>query len=151
MDSHSATFPARADAFTEVCAFVEGACDRAGVAHADALRVLLLVEELFVNTVDHGYGGDSDAPVRLTLAVSPAAIAIEYGDMAPPFDPFTRVAPESDVDDLEGRPVGGPGRRRITAMAHACAWAHRDGWNCISFRLSRTETSGVIGGRGGAP
>src|SRR5438876_4817157 len=140
--SRVATFPARHDAFVLVRTFVEDACAGAGAPRADALRLLLLIEELFTNTVEHGHGQDSDAPVRVALTVTPAAIAVEYRDTARPFDPFAASrpgggAPASDADDLDARPVGGLGIRLVTTMAEDVGYARRDGCNCLSFRLSR--------------
>ena len=139
-ESYTATFPARLDAFADVRTFVEDACARADVARADGLRLLLLIEELFVNTVTHGHGQDSEATVRLALTVTPAAITVEYGDTARPYDPFAAArASDADArpDDIHARAVGGLGVRIITAMADDVGYARRDGWNRVSFRLRR--------------
>jgi serine/threonine-protein kinase RsbW len=62
---HSRTFPARRDALPQVDAFLGEVCAAAGLGRETCLRLTLLVEELFTNTVVHGHGADSDAPVRL--------------------------------------------------------------------------------------
>src|SRR5258707_12214131 len=62
---HSRTFPARRDALPQVDAFLGEVCVAAGLGRETCLRLTLLVEELFTNTVGHGYGADSEAPVRL--------------------------------------------------------------------------------------
>jgi len=132
-------FPARLDAFPLMCAFVEEVCERAAVSRADGLRLILLVEELFVNTVTHGHGGDSDAPVRLAVTVTPASIAVEYADTARPYDPFASVEAAPDPEDIEERPVGGLGIRLITTMAEDVGYVRDDAWNRIRFRLPRAR------------
>jgi anti-sigma regulatory factor (Ser/Thr protein kinase) len=135
---YAAVFPARHDAFLHVRTFVEETCGRAQVTRADCLRLMLLVEELFVNTVRHGHGRDTDAPVRLALTVTPSAIAVAYEDTARAFDPF--AAPETPIggDDVDERPVGGLGIRLIMTMADDVGYVRDDGWNRITFRLARS-------------
>ena len=129
----SAEFLARQDAFPAVRSFLEQACRRAGVDWPDCLRLVLIVEELFVNTVVHGHGGDSDAPVRLEVTVTPTAIAVCYEDTAPPFDPcVVREAPEPG----DGK-VGGLGLRLVRSMTQDLAYRRTDGCNRITFRVAR--------------
>ena len=130
------TVSARHAAFTELRTFVDDACAKAGAPRADYLRLMLLIEELFVNTVTHGYGEDSDDPVRVRLSVTPAAIAVEYEDCARPYDPFGVPAPDRDDEDLDARHVGGLGIRLIRTIAEDVGWMYRDGRNCITFRIA---------------
>lgn len=52
-----------------------------------------MVEELFTNTVTHGHGADTEAPVRLTLESDAGRVAVTCEDTGPPFDPATADAP----------------------------------------------------------
>lgn len=133
------TFPARKERFEDIRTFIEDTCARAGVPQIDGLRVTLLVEELFVNTVDHGHGVDTDAPVCLALKVTGDVIVVDYRDSAPPFNPFAQAPRASVEGDLDARPVGGLGIHLITTMAREIAYAHQDGCNCVSFRLVRAD------------
>ena len=65
-------FAARMTALPATATFIDAFCARNGLASADALRLTLVVEELFTNSVVHGYGGDSDAPIEVSLAAAPA-------------------------------------------------------------------------------
>src|SRR5882672_4913663 len=62
-----ARFPARMDSMTEIRTFVEAACATAGIGREDCLKVLLIVEELFTNTVTHGYREESESPVWIAF------------------------------------------------------------------------------------
>jgi anti-sigma regulatory factor (Ser/Thr protein kinase) len=135
--SHVAVFPARRDAFVRLRTFVEEACAGAGVPHGEGLRLMLLIEELFVNTVEHGHGGDSDAPVQLALTLTEAIIAVEYEDTAREFDPLASAPTPSEAPDVADRPIGGLGIVLVTTMADDVAYARRDGRNRITFRVRR--------------
>jgi serine/threonine-protein kinase RsbW len=133
--SSVAEFPARRDAFSRVRSFIEETCARAAIRRTDCLRLTLLIEELFTNTVVHGHGADSDAPVRLALTVTPPTIGVEYEDTARPFNPFETVYTPTDAERLEDRRVGGLGITLIMTMAVDVSYASPDGRNQIRFRL----------------
>lgn len=130
---HHRTFPARRDALPQVEAFLADACRAAGLAREACLRVTLLVEELFTNTVVHGHGGDSDAPVRLDCEVEPGRIRLRYEDTGPPHDPFAGVAGPDPGAGVENRPVGGLGVLLVSAMAHHVEYRRVGGCNRISL------------------
>ena len=129
----SRIFPARRDALPQVEAFLAEACAGAGLAHEMCLRTTLLVEELFTNTVVHGHGGDSEAPVRLDCEVAPGRIALVYEDTAPPHDPFAAVASPDPAADVEDRPVGGLGVLLVSAMARQVEYRRAGDRNRISL------------------
>ncbi|NTV71709.1 MAG: ATP-binding protein [Azonexaceae bacterium] len=57
-----------------------------GATADDALRLQLVVEELFTNTIAHGHHGDSEHPVSLALGRNNGVLTLRYEDEAPPFD-----------------------------------------------------------------
>ena len=63
--SQQSVFPARLRALADAEAFARGFADLQKLAHGDAMRLTLVIEELFTNTVKHGYGNETDSPVRL--------------------------------------------------------------------------------------
>src|SRR5438105_461685 len=102
---------------------------------------MLMVEELFVNTVTHGHGGDCDAPVRVGLDVDPQWITLAYSDTAPPYNPFgCDVEAPDETLSVEERPVGGVGVYLIVTMADHVEYAHAGGWNRIRV-LMRPDAS----------
>src|SRR5262245_10189582 len=58
----AATFPARASELRRISTFLNDFCTRQGVDRQHCLKLNLVVEELFTNTVKHGHRGDTDAP-----------------------------------------------------------------------------------------
>jgi anti-sigma regulatory factor (Ser/Thr protein kinase) len=133
------TFRARLDEGSSVAAFVESA-----VTDADArlaMRLRLAVEELFVNTVTHGHGGDSDAPIDVTVRVDAGRAVLTYEDTGPPFDPFAAVEPPAAAAPVETRPVGRLGVFLITQLAERCTYARAGDRNRITVELPIGGTS----------
>jgi anti-sigma regulatory factor (Ser/Thr protein kinase) len=97
------------------------------------LRLTLLVEELFTNTVVHGHGTDCEAPVDLGFAIKPGSIALTYEDTARPYDPFARVRVPDDSLGVEERPVGGLGVALVAAIAERVEYTRAEGKNRISL------------------
>ena len=124
-------FPARMDAFNALAAFANGACRDAGFGHDDTLRMRLVLEELFTNTVSHGHGGDSDRPVDIVLEATPGRIRITYEDTAPAFDP--RMPPPAPAEE---RPVGHLGLVLVRSIARELSYERVEGRNRLGFSLS---------------
>ena len=114
-------------------AFVESTCTT--MPRADQLRVFLLIEELFANSVFHGYGGDSDQPVWVTLEVHDTACRVVYEDAAPAHNPFA-AAPSPRLDaPLDERPVGGLGILLLEELSSSHSYTRRGNNNVIEFEV----------------
>ena len=135
---HVHVVPARMSALPDVAAFTTRACDAAGFDRDACLRLVLLVEELFANTVAHGHGQDSDAPVRIAFGVEPGRVRLLYEDTGPAHDPFASVTPPDEVAEVEDRPVGGLGVILIAAMATDVEYERADGVNRIALVVTGT-------------
>jgi serine/threonine-protein kinase RsbW len=116
-----------------VAEFIASVCAAGGVPRKTCLRLTLLVEELFTNTVVHGHGRDTEAPIHLTFDVGVESIGLTYEDTAPPHDPFAKVGVPDEAAGVEERPVGGLGVMLIAAMAERVRYTHADGRNRISL------------------
>lgn len=131
---------ALADAFD----FASRFCSTHGVDRDDALRLKLVVEELFTNTVRHGHGIESDATIRIALAFAPGGIAIVYEDEAPGFDPtrgmtLARAAPEAPP---AMHAVGGLGLRLLGEIVRDLRYVRVAGRNRLSLTLPRIAPPG---------
>ncbi len=133
MMKQTRTFRARLDECSNVAAFVESAI--AGAEARLIMRLRLAVEELFVNTVTHGHGGDSDASVVVAVRIAGDRVLLDYTDSAPAFNPFERVEPPDVAAPLEARAVGHLGIFLITELADRCDYARAGDCNCITVEL----------------
>ena len=95
------------------------------------LKAQVAVEELFANSIHHGYGGESDHPVWLTVEQDRATLRVVYADQAEAFDPFSPI--RAPLDDphaavAEGQ-VGGLGRLLVRGLARNCRYTREAGRN----------------------
>ena len=135
MDSHTRRFKATQGEFESISAYIESAC--ADVTDEERLRVLLLVEELFANSVNHGYGGDSDAPVWLSLRVADDTLQLVYQDCAPAYNPFDAVDATATDDDVEHRRIGGLGIVLLVELSSSRHYERRGDRNVIELHVPR--------------
>jgi anti-sigma regulatory factor (Ser/Thr protein kinase) len=136
---HAYTVQARMDCLPQAMAVIEAFCRERGVTRNDGLRLALVFEELFTNTVMHGHGGDCDAPVRVGLRADPSEVGLSYEDTAPPFDPWERVARSASELEagLSERPIGQIGIALVVNMATRFSYVREDGWNRLQLALQR--------------
>jgi anti-sigma regulatory factor (Ser/Thr protein kinase) len=127
------TFPARLDQVPHLWAFAASAV--AGMPSDLITRLQLVLEELFVNTVTYGHGGDSEAPVEVTIALDGDHVTLDYADTAPPFNPFAGVESPDATASLEARGVGRLGVFLITHFAERYDYARHAHRNHVSLRL----------------
>jgi anti-sigma regulatory factor (Ser/Thr protein kinase) len=131
----SEVFAARMDAFPGVAAFIEEAGVAAGFDREDCLRLRLVVEELFTNTVAHGHGQDSDAPIRVACGIRPGEVTLTYEDSAPPYDPLEPGPLPRAAPPAEHRPPGGFGVSLVAALARDLRYTYADGKNRLVLTL----------------
>ncbi|HUS24682.1 MAG TPA: ATP-binding protein [Candidatus Binatia bacterium] len=118
----------------ELLAFLEDCAQAQRWPPAASLRVGLLAEELFLNSVLHGYAG-ARGRVRVVLLHQPGAIELTIEDQAPPFDPFAAAAPVSAGSDPRQRPVGRLGLALVQALCPERRYERIGTTNRISVRL----------------
>ena len=133
----SAMFYARLSELRGVAAFVEAYCRDARVARDQCLKINVILEELFVNTVRHGHRGDCEAPVWMTLEARESALQVTYEDTAPPFNPYARLPLQSPDTTGEMRKIGGLGVLLTKELAHRRDYAYVFGRNRIRLALHR--------------
>jgi len=120
-------------------AFADAFCARHAIERAVALRLRLVIEELFTNTVNHGYGGESDAVIRIALALDDGDLVLQYEDAAPAFDPRERwSAPPAGLDQsVDDRPVGGLGVHLVGELVRDARYSREAGHNRLTLVVRR--------------
>lgn len=121
-------FLARRAELRNIASFVERFCAETAFPRERCLRLNVVLEELFVNTLTHGHRGDSDAPVWITLESNASGVRVTYEDTALPFNPLAYR--------VEMGKVGGLGVLLTRELAAEREYAYLFGRNRI--RLSVT-------------
>lgn len=133
-------FQARTGALTEVIGFVERRGADLGLAHPTTLKLLLVAEELFINTVLHGYGGDCDQEVVLAIRDLGAEVELLMEDRAAEFDPFAHLPAVPTSGDPNRRPVGGLGRILVAGVASRHGYQRHEGLNRVCVCVPKRST-----------
>ncbi len=115
-------FAARLEELPQVQAYVADAMRSAGLGPERVGCAELILEELFRNSVLHGYAGAADGAVWLVAQGG----CFSFEDAAPPFNPLRDPPPPSaPVAGLaaEAQPVGGVGLLLIRGLGRAVSYA----------------------------
>ena len=135
----SLEFSARMENLTRAFSRIWPAFEHAGLSTRVRRRVELVFEELFANTVLHGYkvGAASTALapneeplVWIELRARPGEVEMIYQDAAPGFDPLSAELPSLAGGPHE-RSLGGLGLIMVAKVPHASRYEHRDGRNVL--------------------
>ena len=133
MSRLSRSFPARLREFEQVRALIDAFAEMAQIGREDRHKLTLIVEELFTNTVTHGFRGDSDSPVQVTLEKNGPGVRLTYEDSAPQHDPIA-VGLRTDIDaTVNLRQVGGLGVAIALGLTEDAKYTFVDGRNRVDM------------------
>lgn len=136
------TFLGRLSSFAEVRDLAEAFGAAAGVDPATTLRVVLVLEELFTNTVTHGYSAGADGPIWLALVSQGGAVEVTYEDAGPPFDPLTAApAPPDFSSGLADQLPGGLGLALVRGLTTAARYARVGNRNRLTLTVAPEGSS----------
>jgi serine/threonine-protein kinase RsbW len=96
----------------------------------DTDDIVLAVQELCMNIVDHAYEGRSDGRISLDFTVADDSFTAEFSDDGVPFDPSMVTAP-----DLEAGQVRGYGLFMMMELLDDVTYTSSDGRN--HWRLTK--------------
>lgn len=131
-------FCARFSDLPELLATARSAALAAGFDEAGCLRIELVLEEIFSNSIRHGYGRECDEPVWLAGQMLPDGLRLVYRDAAPCFDPLHDAQLPAD-----GR-LGGVGRVLVTTIPRSASYARDARGNCLSLEFGRGGVGAAV-------
>ncbi|MEO7855263.1 MAG: ATP-binding protein [Rubrivivax sp.] len=126
---------ARMAELADALAFADAFCAAQQVARDQQLRLTLVIEELFSNTVQHGHGGDAASPIRLALHPGTQGIELLYEDHAPAFDPLAWARDHAAAPQVDPHAVGGRGVLMVLQLSSATRYKYEDGCNRLWLHL----------------
>jgi serine/threonine-protein kinase RsbW len=136
-------FPARKEQLGAIRAFLDAYCRRQGLAPESNVRLNVVLEELFTNTVLHGHGHPSALPVWVALAADGERVRVTYEDCAPPFNPLAFSAEPGLSAQVERRPVGGLGVVLARELSSGLEYAYLFGRNRVRLSVPVTKPEGA--------
>jgi serine/threonine-protein kinase RsbW len=115
---------------------VDGALHDARLAGSQRGDIRLVLEELMVNTIHHGYPDGRNGQLELHLRIDPESVTVELGDDAAPFDPLAHPGPNLPGDLADRHDIGGLGVHLVRALASDVRYSHDARGNRLVVRFS---------------
>lgn len=118
--------------------FVDRACEQAGCSPGQRMRVQLVIEELFSNTVKYGRRGSALATVGITVEFGDEdPMTVYYEDDAPQHDAFDQESLEDELKaSVTKRRVGGLGILLIRELGKNVQYEWSGGKNRVTFSVA---------------
>ncbi|UPG91236.1 ATP-binding protein [Luteibacter aegosomaticola] len=124
------------DVFTAL-EHAETTLGRADIDDACRADVRLVLEELLVNTVRHGYPDGRHGTIEIKLEACTDVVRLELRDDAQPFNPLEHDPPDLP-GDLADREVGGLGLHLARSIASDFEYARDAHGNRVVIRFDPT-------------
>jgi len=132
-NSTEISVPAR---YSSLSGLIETISRQAGDFGLDAgaiLRLQLVLEELFANTINHGHGGESGRTVEVSVRTAGGGLTLCYSDDAPPFDIGKNAPAEPSTAS-----IGGRGLNLIHGMSQAIRYRRENGKNVTEVDFAKS-------------
>jgi serine/threonine-protein kinase RsbW len=112
---------------------IEQFCGRHALPEDVESDLVLVLEELFVNSIRHGGCEGMEGAAEVQFSMLADGVALEYADRGTPFDPTQ--APAADVTaPLADRLKGGLGIHLMRQIMRDFEYHRLDGWNRLRMR-----------------
>lgn len=124
------------NALSEALDFVVEACLHFGLRDGAVLRAKLVIEELFTNSVLHGYRGAAGM-IWLTACNENTHVCIGYQDAAPAYNPFDEnvVSARLMHAKADQYTVGGLGVILVSHLADSVSYRYENGRNILGLNF----------------
>lgn len=87
--------------------------------------IMLIVEEVIANAIDHGFAEGECGEVSARISADAERLQLELCDTGRPFNPLDHPDPDLDLDILD-RPIGGLGIHLVKELSES-VYYRRDG------------------------
>ena len=147
-DKEAITLVSEPSELARLEAFVAAFARAQGLPDDERVRLLLILEELFTNVVEHGYPQGGAGLISIALGLADGRLVIEFVDDGRPFDPLTVAAPNLDLPGQE-RPIGGLGVHIVRSLVDDASYRRTGRRNRL--QLARRIGGPDAGGSSSAP
>lgn len=125
-------FPATDEALADVNSFVETRLEEAGCSPKNQMKIMVALEELFVNIAHYAYDGEN-GKVVLGLDFEGNDMVLTLKDNGKPFNPLEKADPDITLS-AEERDIGGLGIFMVKKSMDDVNYRYEDGHNIITVR-----------------
>ncbi|MBO4903414.1 MAG: ATP-binding protein [Lachnospiraceae bacterium] len=124
-------FPATDEALQDVNLFVEGNLEEAGCSMKNMMKIMVALEELFVNVAHYAYE-DGDGKVSVSFDLDGDNMILTLKDSGKPFDPLAKADPDISLS-AEERQIGGLGIYMVKKSMDDVQYEYKDGCNIVTI------------------
>jgi anti-sigma regulatory factor (Ser/Thr protein kinase) len=133
--SQSASFAFDPQQVQQAAQWVENTSRGLGLADSNPLRLALIAEELFANSLHHA-DIKKDAEISFEIARDGDQIRLDYVEPGAIFNPLDVDVPEAP--ELDRWPIGGLGLRLIQRFSARCSYTRDPGANRLSIWVEKS-------------
>lgn len=126
-----AVFPATDAALQDVNQFVEEQLEAAGCTPKNMMKIMVALEELFINVAHYAYFGE-EGDVTVTIDIVDDVMTLQLADSGMPFDPLAKEDPDVTLDANKRR-IGGLGIYMVKKTMDKMTYAYEDGQNIVTI------------------
>jgi serine/threonine-protein kinase RsbW len=132
--SQSASFAFDPQQVQQAAQWVEDTSRTLGLEASNPLRLALIAEELFANSLHHAEM-DEGAEISIEIAMEGDQIRLDYVEPGKIFNPLEVDVPEAP--ELDRWPIGGLGLRLIHRFSARCNYTRDAGANRLSIWVDK--------------
>ncbi len=130
------TFPSTPKSLRLIRAYVEQAAQWAGLDGRRAYRLMLAVEEVASNIIEHGYAGKAETgPIHLAVRQADSFLAVAVEDEGQPYDLSASSLPDVSLP-LSERNRGGLGNFLVLKNVDEFRYERIGNRNCNTLLVS---------------
>jgi len=100
----------------------------------------LIVEEILVNIIQHGYENSSEGCIDLRIEMNKQQLMMTFQDSGKPFNPLAEITPPDFNMDDEERSLGGFGFYLVQQLAQEVDYVYLNGKNILTVRQAIPQT-----------
>ncbi|MEZ0576165.1 ATP-binding protein [Halodesulfovibrio aestuarii] len=105
-----------------------------GFSSKGVFSLQLVLEEVFMNIVNHAYADSESGPVSVAVESAPGEMRIRIEDHGAPFNLLEADKPDTTLD-MEDRAIGGMGIMLIRQMAKELSYLREDEKNIVHITM----------------
>lgn len=132
--SQSASFAFEPQQVQQAAQWVETTSRDLGLSDSNPLRLALIAEELFANSLHHAEV-EKGSEISIEIAMEGDQIRLDYVEPGKIFNPLEVEVPEAP--ELDRWPIGGLGLRLIHRFSARCGYTRDEGANRLSIWVDR--------------
>jgi anti-sigma regulatory factor (Ser/Thr protein kinase) len=121
----------------QLAAFVEEACEKAGMDASTTMQMNLAMEEAVVNVMNYAYPTGEKGDIDIEVLIDDKGLTFVIADSGTPFDPTAEKEADTTLA-AEDRPIGGLGIFLVRQLMDSISYERKEGKNRLTLGKLKT-------------